>query len=447
VTDLFEVADIALSAASADEQVEAYVARSRDTHVRVYQGDVEQLSIAESMGVGVRVVKDSRQGFAYCGSFDPAAVREATAEARDNAAFAEPDDCTGVAERDDIEPPELDLWRSDLLDVPTEHKVAAAIELERAIRAADARVTGIESCDYGDTAGEIAVANTAGIRRSARVTDCELVGYALAEDGDTTQSGFGFSLGRGFDDLDVVRASADAAERTTRMLGAVKPPSANLTVVLDPWVTAQVIGIIASTLSGDELVKGRSLFAGREGEQVARSLVTLVEDPTDSDAWGAAPIDDEGVASRRTPLITAGVLDGFVHSTWTARRTGTSSTGSAVRGGFKTTPGAGCRAAALVPGPDDPAALIAAAGEGVLVQDVSGLHSGVNPVSGDLSTGAQGIRIRGGALAEPLHEFTIASTLQRLLLDVVAVGADLTWLPMNAAGVTLVIEDVTISGE
>jgi PmbA protein len=82
----------------------------------------------------------------------------------------------------------------------------------------------------------------------------------------------------------------------------------------------------------------------------------------------------------------------------------------------------------------------------VLVQEVSGLHSGVNPISGDLSTGAEGLRIRGGELAEPLREFTIASTLQRLLHDVAAVGSDLTWLPMSAAGMTLVVGDVSISG-
>ena len=83
---------------------------------------------------------------------------------------------------------------------------------------------------------------------------------------------------------------------------------------------------------------------------------------------------------------------------------------------------------------------------GVLVHDVSGLHSGVNPVSDDLSTGAEGRRIRGGEPAEPLREFTIASTLPRLLRDVVAVGSDLTWLPAGAAGVTLVVADVTVSG-
>ena len=78
---------------------------------------------------------------------------------------------------------------------------------------------------------------------------------------------------------------------------------------------------------------------------------------------------------------------------------------------------------------------------------VTGLHSGVNPISGDFSTGADGLRISGGALGEPVKEFTIASTLQRMLHDVHAVGSDLTWLPMSAAGVTLVVADVTVSGK
>jgi PmbA protein len=122
------------------------------------------------------------------------------------------------------------------------------------------------------------------------------------------------------------------------------------------------------------------------------------------------------------------------------------STGSAVRAGFKSTPTSGCRAASLAPGAASAAELLAGVADGVLVQDVSGLHSGVNPISGDLSTGAQGLRIRNGEVAEPLREFTIASTLQRLLHDVTAVGSDVTWLPMGAAGVTLVVGDVSISG-
>lgn len=446
MSDLQDVADLVVEGAQGNEQVEAYVARSRDTQVRVYEGEVEQLSVAESLGVGVRVVRENRQGFAYCGTFEAAAVREALDDARDNAEFAEPDEWVGLAEPDGVEPAELALWQPELLAVSTERKVAVAVDLEHAVRAADTRVTGVESADYSDSAAEMVVATTTGIRRAARLTSCHVLGYALAADGDSTQTGFGFSIGRGFDELDVEKSAHEAADRATRMLGAEKPASTKVTVVLDPWVTAQLLGIVAGILSADEVVKGRSLFSERVGEQVATPAVTLVEDPTNQRSWGASAIDDEGVATRRVPLIEAGTLQGFVQSTWTARRTGTASTGSAARNGYKSTPGAACRAVALEPGTDDPSELIAAVDDGVLIQEVAGLHSGVNPVSGDLSTGAEGLRIRGGELAEPLREFTFASTLQRLLLDVTAIGNDLTWLPMSAAGMTLVIPDVAISG-
>ena len=137
--------------------------------------------------------------------------------------------------------------------------------------------------------------------------------------------------------------------------------------------------------------------------------------------------------------------DQFVHNSWTARRCSTLSTGSAVRG-YSTTPGVGVQAVSLLPGRDDPADLIAAIDDGVLLQSVTGLHSGVNPVSGDFSTGAEWLRIRNGELAEPLREFTVGSTIQRMLLDVTGIGNDLEWQPMSAAGVTLVIGELTVSG-
>ena len=80
------------------------------------------------------------------------------------------------------------------------------------------------------------------------------------------------------------------------------------------------------------------------------------------------------------------------------------------------------------------------------MQAVSGVHSGVNPVSGDFSVGVEGLRIVDGQLGEPIREATIASTLQRMLQDVVGIGNDLTWLPGGAAGVSLAVEGVSLSG-
>jgi PmbA protein len=192
-------------------------------------------------------------------------------------------------------------------------------------------------------------------------------------------------------------------------------------------------------------LKGRSLFATRVGEDVAGPIFTLADDATDADSFGAALDDDEGLASRRNELIAGGVLQGFLYNTYAGRRAGTGSTGSAVRG-YASTPSVGTRGLALVPGERNQEELLAAIDNGVLVQSVSGLHSGVNPVSGDFSVGAEGLMVRDGAFAEPVREVTIASTLPRMLLDIGEVASDLTWLPGGAAGVTVLIGDMALAG-
>ncbi|HYI62705.1 MAG TPA: TldD/PmbA family protein [Acidimicrobiales bacterium] len=444
--DLTDIADRVVGWAADGEAVEAVVGRSRHTEVRAYEGDVESLSSAESMGVGIRVVLGDRQGFAYAATFDDDVLAETLAEARDNASFASPDPHVGLAEPDGVAVPTLDLFRPSLLQVPTEDKVAMALELEALVRAGDPRISGVESAEFVDAMGEACVASTTGIRSESASTACYVAVSCLAEEDGLTQTGFGFSVGRELGDLVPADASDDAVMRSTRLLGATKPASTRATVVLDPYVTAQVIAILGSTLSGEAVLKGRSPFAERLGDEVGSPLVTLVDDATNPLAYTASATDGEGLASRRTSLLADGVLQAFVHNAYTGRWAGTASTGNAVRGGFKSTPGVGCRALALAPGQLDQPALLRQVGDGVLVSSVIGMHSGVNPVSGDFSTGAEGLRIAGGELGAPLREFTIASTLQKMLRDVEAVGSDVDWLPMSAAGVSLVIRDVTISG-
>lgn len=443
--DLLAIGDRIVALAGPGEQVEVVVGRSSSTEVRVYDGQVEQLASATSAGIGVRVVAGHRQGFAYAGSLDDDVLADTLAEARDNATFATDDEWLGLAEPDGVAVPALDLYREGLAAVPTAAKIDLAMALERAVRAADPRVSGVDAADYADGVSEGAVVTSTGIRTVGRDTSCYVsVSCTAQADGDT-KTGFGFSVGRLPEDLDIEAAAADAARRSTRLLGATQPRSGRVTVVLDPYVTAQFLGIIGGTLSGEAVLKGRSLFADRLGEEVAAPGFTLVDDPTNPLAYTASETDGEGLASRRNVLIDGGRLDRFLHNAYTARRAGTVSTASAVRG-FSSTPGVGARALSLAPGPRTQPELLAAVGDGVLISSVSGLHSGVNPVSGDFSTGAEGLRITGGELGEPLREFTIASTLQRMLAEVSDVGADVEWLPMRAAGVSLVVHDVTVSG-
>jgi PmbA protein len=443
--ELLALAEKVVAAAGPGEQVEAYVSRGGETDVRVYRGELEHFVSAQSEGIGVRVINGGRTGFAYAGVLDDAAVAEVLAEARDNAAFGTPDEWAGLAEPDGVEATPQVLWNDALVAFGTDAKVELARELERRTLALDPRVR-VESANYSDGWGEAAVATSSGIRASGRENGCYVSVGTLADDNGETQSGFGFAVGRDPEQLDVERAARDGADRATRLLGATKPPSTRTSIVLDPYVTAQFLGIVSATLNGEAVVKGRSVFADRIGERVAAAHVHLVDDPTNPLAYTATDIDGEGLAARRNTLIDGGVLRRFVHNSYSARRAGTVSTGNAVRGGFKGTPGVGCLALQLTPGERSQAELIQSVGEGILIQSVKGMHSGVNPISGDFSTGATGLVIAGGAVGAPLREFTIASTLQRMLLDIVEIGGDLEWLPSRASGMSLVISDVTVSG-
>ncbi|MGI9608357.1 MAG: TldD/PmbA family protein [Acidimicrobiales bacterium] len=445
MADLLSIAQKVLGWARDDEHVEVVAVHDRDTEIRVYEGEIEQFTASESHGVGVRVIANDQQGFAYAGTLDHEVLVETLAEARDNATFGTSDEFLGLAEPDGVPLPSIELYDPGVSDMSTDDKIQLAIDLEAATRSADPRICGIESSDYSDSIHQAALVSSSGVSVTSRESGSFVSVTALAQENDEMQIGFGFNVQRDPSTIDINTAATDAADRATRLLGAVQPPTERVTVLLDPFVTAQLLSIIGETLSGEAVLKGYSLFANRLGDEVAASSVTLIDDPTDTRMFTASQTDGEGLASRRNVLIDQGRLDMFVHNSYTARRAGTAATGSAVRS-YSSVPGVGTRALQLVPGSTSQDDLIAEIDNGVLIQGVSGLHSGVNPVSGDFSTGAEGLRIRNGVVAEPVREITIASTLQRMLGDVRAVGNDTDWLPMAAAGVSVVIDDVTMSG-
>jgi PmbA protein len=427
------------------EQIDVMVSRGSSTSVKVFDGEVEAFTSARTAGVGVRVIVEGRVGFAHAGSIEPDVVADVLAEARDNVPFSEPDEWAGLAEPDGVEPVVHDHWNPAILELSADERIARALEIERLTRSLDPRVTGVRTAAWGDGSGEVAYASTNGIERTDRGTSCSVGVQPLATDGDETQIGYAGDASRDPEALDLDRVARDAVDRATRLLGATKPASARLTILLEPRLAASLLGIVSGMLDGEAVLKGRSPFAQRRGEQVTSPLITLVDDPTRTESLGADSWDGEGLACRPNPLVVDGVLDRFLHNSYTGRRSGVPSTGSAIRGA-RSTPGVGARVLVLTPGTRSFDELVASIDLGLFVGSFAGLHSGVNPVSGDFSVGADGLMIRGGALAEPVREVTIASTLQRLLLDVVEVGGDAEWLPGGDFLASLVIGDVAMSG-
>jgi len=443
--DLLKLARELAERALPGEQVEVLLGRGQSATVKVHGGEVESLSSADSTGAGIRVVRDGRLGFAHCGTLDPVVLADTLEEARDNCTFGEPDDANGLAEPDGVPAVERDAWADAVVELPVDRKVELALDLERRTLALDPRVTSARTTIYADHWGESAIVTNTGIEGYDRGASCSVSTAPLARSGDETQIGSAHDAGRDPEQLDLDRVAGEAVDRATRLLGATKPPSSRMAILLEPRLALTLLGVVSSMLSGDAVAKGRSPFAGRIGEQVASPLLSVVDDPTRVESLGCEPIDGEGLACRPNPLISEGALQGFLYDSTSGRRAGVPSTASAVRG-TRSLPGVGAQLLVLEPGTRTFDELVSSIDLGLYVNGFAGLHSGVNPVSGDFSVGSDGLMIRNGALAEPVRELTIASTLQRLLLDIGEVGGDFEWLSSGHGACSLVIHDVAISG-
>jgi PmbA protein len=448
VSDLERVAERALAAAAdaGAHDAEAWAEESTSRQIRAYEGRVESLSDAGARGIGLRVFVDGRSGYAYGTDLSDAGVTALAATAVESARVADQDehgglpDELGATEVQGLASPKLAGWS-------TERKVELALEIERAARAREG-VTQVEDTVYSDSEGRVALANSRGFSSGYESTAAWAYCSAFAGEGADLMTGLGVGLARDPDDLDPLAIGHEAADRSLALVGARQPESRRCPVVLDAFVAASFLGFIGGMLSADAVQRGRSLFADKEGEEIASQQLRLADDATDPGGLASAPFDGEGSPARRTPLIEGGRLATFLFDARTARKAGRASTGSATRSSYRSPPGVGTTNLVLEAGADPLPELIRQAGDGLLVTDVAGLHSGVNPVSGTFSVGATGRLIAGGDLGAPVREITIASDLVTMLRSVRAVGSERRWVPFGGSvqAAPLLLGEMSVSG-
>jgi PmbA protein len=446
--DLEQIAQRAVEAAQSagSDDAEAWVEEAVTRQIRVYEEQVESLTDAGSRGIGMRVFLDGRSGYAYGTDLSEEGIKALASAAKESAAVADPDEFGGLP--DEFGAAEVEgLHSAALADWSTERKIELAVEIERAARSHEG-VSQVEDTVYADADGSVALANSRGFRASYEASSAWAYGSVFGGEGADLMTGLGVGLGRDPGELDPHAIGDEAAQRALQLVGARQPESRRCPVVLDAFVAASFIGFIGGMLSADAVQRGRSLFADREGDEIASSAIRLTDDGTDPEGPDSAPFDGEGSARRRTQLIDEGKLLTFLFDARTARKGGRQTTASAARGSYRTPPSVGNSNLLLEPGDADFDELVRRAGDGLYVTDVAGLHSGVNPVSGTFSVGATGRLIEGGELGSPAREMTIASDLVSMLKAVQAVGSTTRWVPFGGSvkAAPVLIAEMSVSG-
>jgi PmbA protein len=428
--DLEETATEAVSwmrSRSSDVSAEVYLSRFRRRALARRDGARDGVEIAESLGAGVRVIKEGRVGFASAGGADLETLRGLWRRAVEQLPHAEAEAGRGLPARAADAPDEAfdaSLWDESLFERSWEELDARVGQAESAASACGrARVLRSE---LTESRGDVVVANTLGLLACERGGWASVSVSTAAESGGESQVGEGSREARHFDALDPVAAGAEAARRALSSIGGRRTRAGRRAVIFEPWIASEFLEQLAGLLSAEEVQGGRSLLAGRLGQRIGSPLVTLRDDPRRLGGPASARFDDEGVATRDKALVEGGALRGLFHDSATAAREGSASNGCGYRDGWSGLPGPAPSNFFLAPGAMSRDALIGGTKDGLLILEVLGTHM-VDPVSGEFSVGVSGLEIEKGAITRPFKGAMIAGNLLDLLARVDAVADDLVF--------------------
>jgi PmbA protein len=415
--------------------------------VNVRMGEIESLTEAGSRGAGLRVLIGKRTGSAYTSDLTDAGLDQMIESALAVATITTDDPHAGLPDARDLginEAASSGLYSTSIEELPADLKIEMAKTAEAAALRADPRIGNSEGSSFDTHLGVTVFANSLGFAGSYRTSNCSLSVVPVAKQGDSMERDFWFSIARSFDRLEKPEdVGKRAAERALRRLGSRKVPTQKAAIIFEPRAARSLLDNIFDAVSGDSVYRKESFLAGRLGEKIASSSVTIVDDGTIPGLFGTSPFDDEGVPSRRTVVIENGVLQNYLLNTYTARKLGMRTTGNASRG-LTGNAGVGHGNFYLEKGDTSPEELIRSVPAGLYVTELIGF--GVNIVTGDYSRGAAGIWIENGEFTHPVSEVTIAGTLQDMLLGIEGIGADLEFRG-SIASPTLLIREMTVSGQ
>ncbi len=435
----------ALRAGASD--AEAVFAEGDEFETLVRLGQVEQLKEAGSRGLGLRVFQGQRTASTSTSDLTAEGVEQLVSGAMALVQVTSEDPFAGLPERGEFGmlSGDLDLYYEDVYSLPAVERIEYARRTEAAAMAADARIQNSGGGSFDAATGRKILANSRGFVGEVRRSSCSISAQPIAQSPDGgMQRDYWYSSQRSLALLDSPESvGLEAARRTVRKLGARKVPTQRVPLVFAPEVATSILGAILGAINGNAVYRSSSFLAGKLGEAVAGSNLTMIDDGTTPGGFGSAPFDGEGLPTRRKVVLDRGVLTSYLLNTYTARKLGLQSTGNAARG-LAGAPGISSGNFYLEPGIKTPEEILAEIPNGLYVTDLIG--HGVNIVTGDYSHGASGLWIENGELAYPVEEITVAGNLKEMLHNVSSVGNDLIFRSAVACP-TICIEGMTIAGE
>ena len=424
-------------------EYEIFLQRIRKLQIETSGESLENISTSEESGVGLRVLKDGRIGFAYTTSLEEDSLRDVVEKASEMCDLQNPD--RGNVFIGELKNSEAEsVFDREGVELSLDEKIDFTLSIERRAKELDSRIKGVRKTSFTEGVFGIEVFNSCGVHFGYEGTLYTASTAALAQEGGDSAISWEFRGVRRFRDLKAEEIAEDVVFKSTSLLKPRPFATRRVPVVFFRESFALLLEAFSEMFLGDSLVKNKTLLKDRVGERIGGEGFSLIDDGSMKEGFATAPYDAEGIPRRRNVLVDRGILRGFLHSLYTATLTGTEPTGNSERRSFRNLPTSGTTNFFMERGDVLLQDLLKAEEEVLLVIDLMGLHT-VDPVSGEFSLGASGVLYRKGKPVHAVRGVTVAGNVLELWNKIVAVGSDLKFYG-SVGSPSVLVAEVTVGG-
>jgi len=430
-------------------QAEIYISEKKETEITIANRKPESVNVKEDSGYGVRVLVDSKLGFYSSNVRDELKAIEKIRKLVNATKLHTLDPFNVIPDiHDKPAATARETYDPRMASAPLSEKIKLATEIEKTGAAVDSRVAGFVWTLYGDKIETFRILSTTGIDATSSGTICYGFAYCYASDGKSVQTGqhacaFGF-----FDQFDPQEFGVNSAKRALRMLGSRDFQGGDMIALIPPEAGIPLIYSLFGMVEADSVQKGKSPFRNKLGKHVASEKVSIIDDGTLIDGLETRPCDAEGIPTSKTMVMEKGILKNHLYDSYTAKKGKAKSTGNAARMGYSSKPYIAPTNFYLQPGEENEDEILSKINNGIMITELSGLHTGINHATADFSVPAKGILINGGELSQPIDNISIVGNLFDLLKNITHVGRNLNWTPVEGmiGAPSIVVENLRIIG-
>lgn len=428
------------------EECEIYFTSGENLSISVYEGEVEKYNLDKSFGLSFRGKINEKMGYSYTEIMDEVAIEMLVKNAKEGALAIENDDTQFIYDGDDNYD-RVRTFSEEIDNIDAKKLIDIALDLEKEAKKYNDRVVNISGCKVSYSSSNYGIYNTKGLELNNKGN--LLLGYVvpIVKENEDKYDGMGYATALSLKDLDPKIIAKEGVEDALSKIGGKSISSGKYKTIINNEAMVSLISTFSDIFSADAVQKGLSLLKGKEGEVIASPIVTIVDDPLLNDGLASTPFDDEGVATYKKKIVSDGKLITLLHNLKTANKANVATTGNGFKASYASPVGISPTNFYIEKGSQSLQDLMNEVGEGLMVTDFAGLHSGANSITGDFSLAAKGFYIKYGKKAFPVEQITVAGNYFDLLKDIEAIGNDLKFPLSSVGSPSVIVKELSVAGK